>query len=447
MSKHATKTLDLDSTLTFGFEQTFTIPSWWTDEGFTATSDTPLKREKMLALAQEIANELGGSFKESVDIWKHMQYETFDKEGNASFVVTMDPGSIEVKTQPCLAKDAREMAEPLFKAAERAGLVAYRNWWYGIQGGTEGGCHVNMGGFSEENNPFIQRPDLAVKYAAYIHNRPWLHYPFMGLDVGPEGNAMRMDEKKGFNEVKTAFESYSPEMDIESTYKHFENTNLINEKASFPSLYKLKSPIFLIEDRGQEALRSSEEFAMVANLRLQIMQELLKTSEPEKLLHFSDLHEQGLCSYSLWENFQRWADSIKIDAQDFQRFFDRQFPRLSAGVNVPEGFWIKEGRRPRIITDIVKRGDTVVSKKIDTRYKRLELCFAPYKENLSFNVSGDGIEKISPVYRNNGKLGFGENETAGYCYVDVKTNLEKPVLKIQLGENTASFHLNDMMWV
>mgnify|MGYP000675159927 FL=1 len=65
--------IDLASNLSFGFEQTFTITDWWTDPGFTSTSDTPLKREKMLALAKELADELKGKYFESKDIWDHMQ--------------------------------------------------------------------------------------------------------------------------------------------------------------------------------------------------------------------------------------------------------------------------------------------------------------------------------------------------------------------------------------
>ena len=147
------KKLNLKDTLSFGFEQTFTIDNWWTDPGFTATSDTPLKRQKMLELAQAIAKELKGTYKESVDIWNHLKYETFDKKGKPSFVVTMDPGSIEVKTQPVLLKDILATMEPLFIAAQNASVVPYRNWWYGIKGGTEGGCHVNMGGLTAATNP------------------------------------------------------------------------------------------------------------------------------------------------------------------------------------------------------------------------------------------------------------------------------------------------------
>lgn len=444
--------LNLDETLSFGFEQTFTIPDWWTDEGFTATSDTPLKREKMLRLAQEIAAELDGSFIESVDIWDHMQYETFDKAGNPSFVVTMDPGSIEVKTQPCLARDCEKMARPLFAAALRAEVVPFRNWWYGIQGGTEGGCHVNMGGFSPETNPLKLRPDLAVKYSAYIHNRPWLHYPFMGLDVGPEGNAMRMDEKPGLEKVKEAFAIYksSAPKSADQVFKIFEKTNLISDKASFPSLYKLRAPLYLIEDRGQEALRSSEEFEMVAKLRLEILKKLQEDEEVEELQSFSQIHKQCLTSYWLWEKFQEWANQMGINPVPFQRFFDRQFPRLQGGDAPPTSFWLKEGRRPRVITDIVKKGDTIISKSIDTSYKRFELCFIPSEkiqgEKEEIKIIAEGIENQSPIFTHQGHLGFGETKAASYLYFDIKVSDKNPMLKIHYCGESACFDMNDMMW-
>lgn len=439
--------LDLDKTLTFGFEQTFTVPDWWSDEGFTATSDTPLKREKMLALAQEIAKEIGGDFKESVDIWNHMQYETFFSDGRPSFVVTMDPGSIEVKSQPCLASETEEMARPLFAAAQRAGVVPYRNWWYGIKGATEGGCHVNMGGFSDETNPLKLRPDLAVKYCAYIHNRPWLHYPFMGLDTGPEGNAMRMDEKTGFEQVKDAFSRYRIEMSADQVYELFKDTNLIAEKASFPSLFKLKPPFYFIEDRAQEALRAPEEFFYVSDLRLKIMQSLQEQAAPETLQHFEDLSGKWLVSGFLWKRFLEWASGIDIDPERYRRFFERQFQVLEAGARPPEGFLLKEGRRPRVVTDIVKRGDTVVSKTIDTSYKRFELCgdFSP--EDLAegrLKADAAGIEKVSGHIK--GAPGLNEKEFSSCVYIDVKVDQDKPVLKIQFGKEEARFNMNDMMW-
>ncbi len=440
----------LQRNMSFGFEQTFTIPSWWTDEGFTATSNTPLKREKMLELAQNISTLLKGNFKESKDIWDHMQYETFDSEGTPSFIVTMDPGSIEVKTQPVVAKDVVSMITPLFEAAAQGGLVPFRNWWYGVQGGTEGGCHVNMGGFSDETNPFLKFPDLVVKYSAFIHNRPYLHYPFMGLDVGPEGNAQRLDEKKGYDQVVKAFESYDSHQ--KNVYDHFKKTNIITDKSSYPSLHKFKDPLFLIEDRAVEALRSPEDFELIVDLRMQIFKQLLSDSKVEKLKSFSKkLHKEKLTSYSLWADFQKWANKMKVNPVPYQRFFDRQFPVLEQGV-APTGFGIREGRRPRIIKDIKKKGDTVISKTVDTDFKRFE--FFTYGDDFSsveIILNADGIEYESDILKHEAPLGLKDIGRAYYKFVDLKINKENPILEISLKNDQhieeAKFHLLDMKWV
>lgn len=439
--------LNLRENMTFGFEQTFTIPDWWTEEAFISTSDTPKKREMMLAMAKELADELGGRYFESQDIWKHLQYEVTDKSDETQFFVTMDPGSIEVKTPPCLVAETQAMAEPMFAAAEKAGLVAYRNWWYGVQGGTEGGCHVNMGGFTFDTNPLFKEPELVVKYAAYVHNRPWLHHPFMGIDVGPNGNAMRMDEKDGFEEVRNAFEEYKKltkagkSLSPQETYDHFQKTNLIAEKSSYPSLHKFKEGLFLIEDRAQESLRNAEDFFLVSELRMQIFEKLQKDKEVESLESFPKLHTDDLTSFALWNKFEKWAMDYKLPTEKYRRFFDRQFPNLMGGVNVPAQIFIKDGRRPRKITDIKKRGDVIISKTIDTHYKRFEVV--TNKSHGEFKLSALGIENISEA-----------NTTADgttYHYIDINYDAANPIIEIELSAKEkliefAKFNVHNMTW-
>ena len=450
----------IEDILTFGFEQTFTTPDWWTTPGFTSVSDTPFKREKMEELAKSICKVTGGNYHQSKDIWGHIQFETFNSDNDPSFVVTMDPGSIEVKTRPVNLKDIEMMAAPLFKAAEGAGLVPYRNWWYGVKGGTEGGCHVNMGGFTPKSNPLKKNPELVVKYAAYLHNRPWLTYPFQAVDVGPEGNAMRMDEKKGFSKVKKAFKSFNKllkenkKITPDKVYEYFKDTNLISEKCSAPSLAKFKAPDFLIEDRAQESLRTPEEFKLVSQLRVAILNHLDDQLECEPLLEFPNLHKEVLTSYYLWGEFQLWANNLNINPVNYQCFFERQFPKLIMGKNQPQRFGIKEGRRPRVITDIEKRGDVIVSKTVDTRFKRFEVYYyTQSEEQLSFIIAANGIEFESEIFRHNGYLGFGDKGQAYYMYFDIKLDTENPQITINLhdkltkaGIETATFNANDMMW-
>ncbi len=439
--------LNLRENLTFGFEQTFTIADWWTEAGFISSSDTPKKREMMLALAKELASELNGKYFESRDIWDHLQYEVTDSSNETQFFVTMDPGSIEVKTPPCLAADTIKMASPLFKAAERSGVLPYRNWWYGVRGGTEGGCHVNMGGFTHESNPLFCEPELVVKYAAYIHNRPFLHHPFMGVDVGPEGNAMRMDEKEGFELVQSAFENYikihqsNGSLSPQETYDHFAKTNLITEKSSYPSLYKFKTGLFLIEDRAQESLRCAEDFYLVSELRLKILEKLQKQKEVELLQSFPNLHKEDLTYFCSWSKFKDWAKELELPVEKYKSFFDRQFPDLLGGENVPKNFFLKDGRRPRIITDIKKRGDVIISKTIDSHYKRFEI-YTP-KDGFQIECEVEGTEEFSCAKQN--------SQGVTYHYLDLKYKESNPTMKIKLINNkeiveTGKFNIHNMMW-
>lgn len=398
----------LKNTLTFGFEQTFTIPAWWTEPGFVSVSDTPMKREKMLALAGMIAEELRGTFRESLDMYGHLQYETFEADGSESFVVTMDPGSIEVKTPPYFFDQIEVKMEALFLAAEKAEVVPYRQWWYGVRKGTEGGCHLNLGGMTPETNPLRLNPELLLKYVAYCHNRPWLHYPFMGVDAGPGGNAIRMDEHllpeqqdQTFSDSSknkydpssiTQFEKLRKEIILgrvlgaEEISEVFTGTPMKDDKHSAPSLYKFHAPLYLTEERAIESLRSAKEARMIAELRLRALEMLCEDTEIESLKDFgSDLHIKYLNSETLWKCFQESVSSeLELDPKPYQIFFDRQFPVLLSGDQVPTKIQVREGRRPRVITDVKRRGELVISKTIDTRYQRFELSWTP----ASVSVSG-----------------------------------------------------------
>ncbi len=391
----STKPVEIRNLLSFGFEQTFTTPDWWAEPGFVATSNTPLKIEKMKLLAEKIALVLGGEAKQSVDIYNHIQFETFEKDGTPSFVVTMDPGSIEVKTPPGLLEGMTARMKPLFEAAELSGVVPYRNWWYGIKTGTEGGCHVNMAGFTPDANPLRMEPALVVKYAAYFNNNPWIHYPFMGVDVGPGGNCMRMDEHAldphsghapGSMDSIDRFEAIAARINrgealtAEDVAQHFKGTKLAEDKHSAPSFYKYKAPHFFIEDRAVESLRTAEEFFLVSDLRVRILEMLQREKRVRPFRVFgAALHKGDLSSAPLWLGFEEMCQELSLDAKPFQCFFDRQFPRLTMSKDSPQDvpgvLEIREGRRPRVITAVQMRGELLISKTVDTSFARLEVIW------------------------------------------------------------------------
>lgn len=369
--------MDLRKNLSFGFEQTFTTPDWWTEPGFVSTSDTPLKRERMLSCATEIANVLGGTVKESLDIWNHIQFEVVAPTGETRFYVTMDPGSIEIKTQPCLIDQIEELNRPMFEGAARAGLVTYRNWWYGVKGGTEGGCHVNMGGLTPESNPLMADPRLVARYFAWLHNHPEFHYPFMGPDTGPGGNAQRMDEHAVENALRPLAEILRRStLTPEELRTELLETTLVREKSSMPSLTKFKAPDFLLEDRAQEAPYSESELRLICDWRVRVLEKLQESHESLECHPRGYWHGHRLSSVYLWDRFTQTATGLGLNPTDYRVFFDRQFPLLLGGVNLPANVQLREGRRPRVITNVQMRGETVISKTIDTRHKRLEV-FVP----------------------------------------------------------------------
>ena len=426
--------MNLRKNITFGFEQTFTIPNWWEDEGFCNTSNTKLKIQKMNQLAKELAKELGGEFIESKDIWDNLQYEV-QINSVTKFTVTMDPGTIEVKTIPKLIDELTNYIEPLFKAANNAKLVPYRNWWYGVRTGTEGGCHVNMGAYEEQSNCFIKDPLLLVKYAAFIHNRSFLTYPFMNVDVGTGGNAQRMDEKKDYDKVKELFSNIDKQnfKDLDDVYSYFKDSNIVIDKSSHPSFRKLKSPLSMIEDRAQQSLRSPDEFYLVANLRLKIL-ETIQAKELEDLKDFHALHETNLTSFKQWEYFQKFCNELKLNPVDYQIFFDRSYPKLFMGENAPTKFSIKQSKRPREVLEVYKnKQGEVTGKKVNTDKKRLELYYNTLtEEQFEFICSHKAVEVLSDTQRHNGLLNFGEKGVSYFAYLDVELDKSSPVIEIEL---------------
>jgi hypothetical protein len=439
--------IDLERDLSFGFEQTFTVPEWWTEPGFVVQSDTPLKREKMLALTEAIVKVQGGHFVQSLDFYKNLQYETFFPDGRPSFVVTMDPGSIEVKTQPARLEELTAMMRPLFEAAERAGCVTYRNWWYGVRGGTEGGCHINTGGFTAESNPWKRDPRLLLQYAGFLQNHPEAHYPFMGLDTGPGGNAVRMDEHdepglesvvrwRAMRERMNAGERPTAEQFAE----FFKGTRIYDDRHSAPSFHKFKAPLYLIEDRAQETFRSPEEAELVCSLKMKALQKLQAAAHIEDLGDVPSYiqHRQGLTLPVLWEQFEVLARSLGLDPKSYLRFFERQFPRLSGGVAVPQKIRVHEGRRPRVIIGQEMRWGLVVSRKIDTRFKRLEIHW-PEEAGSSIVINGHRLQ---------GRAWKDPTTSERLCAValDLCTPAQEPLLNLSVPGESAAFHLNDMMF-
>lgn len=388
--------------MTFGFETTFSIENWWQEPGFCSGWETPHKLDLMEKMAKGLVARLGGRYETTKDMYNAVAFNLYTESGELGFRVTSEPGSIEINTPPATLKGLPSIIDPLLDCAREVGLTTYRSWWYGTKSGTGGGCHLNMAGFTPETNPWKLDPLLVLKYFAYFHNRPYLHYPFMGPDVGKGGNCMRMDEQdesaassiERFEEARKKVEAGWVPKTPDEIYEFFKGVPLREVKHSSPTLRKMKNPDYLVEDRAVEMLRTTDEFIALCEMRLRILEKLEAQSTIEPLaLSGPSLHREDLSFGSLWRGFAEFCREYELDPKQYRGFFDRQFPLLELGTVKPKSFQIREGRRPRKVLGVNEaQGALVLSKKIDTRYKRFEFHLTDSRAK-ALRINGERFEK------------------------------------------------------
>lgn len=133
-----------------------------------------------------------------------------------SFMVTPDPGVIEVNIQPTANwQDLVDTITSLYELAKESRLGTSKFMLDGTQTGTGGGNHVTLGGATANESPLLKRPHILRSLITFWQHHPGLSYLFSGQFIGPTSQAPRVDEARDevLYELEIAF-SHMPDGEV-----------------------------------------------------------------------------------------------------------------------------------------------------------------------------------------------------------------------------------------
>ena len=363
-------------------------------------------------------------------------YPPPDDERLRHFVVTPDPGVIEINIHPSESwPELVSRTEAIAAHAEELGLASEKFDMSGRHLGTGGGSHLTLGGATPFDSPLLRRPQLLRSMLTYWQHHPSLSYLFSGQFIGPTSQAPRVDEARheALYELEIAFAEMDrlaelgppPLWQVDRLLRNLLTDLTGNTHRAEFCIDKLYNPE---SSSGRLGVLELRGFEMPPHHRMSLVQALLIRALVARLWAHpyagrlvrwgNRLHDEYMLPWFLERDLQLVLDDLRLygfdfDSEWFEPFTWFRFPRVGRITKAGVTLELREAIEPwNVLGEQLAAATT--ARYVDSSVQRLQLLVDGY------------VEGRHAVLCNGCRVPLSDTDTAGSAVAGIRFRAYSP---------------------